>query len=385
MRTGTLPNRIRAGVLGTGRGGYLAGLFACHEDVEIAAGCDFADAPLSAFAARFPRAYLCKEYAELLAQDFDVLILASYCMDHGADAVRALRAGKHVFSEVTAFHTLAEGVALVEAVEQSGKLYTLAENFIYFRDVLEMQRVFRAGQLGEFVYGQGQYVQDIRHLMPRNPDGSFHWRAWLPPFYYGSHALAPVLQIAGARPVSVIGQSVDGKMPKCRNPIDFATFVVRVENGGLIEALVSFSASRQPLHAWFSVYGTQGQAEGDRLRIQHLTDLYVYREGMAHSESAERYRAPYGLRKPYAKPGQGEGDHLMVLNFLEALRGQSKLAVDVYRACDFTLPGILAYRSAVEGGSARQVPDWREHSTRERYRTDGFCCPRDEAVRTEEE
>jgi predicted dehydrogenase len=377
-----LANKIRVGILGVGRGGYLAGLFAVHDDVEIVAGCDFADAPLAAFAARFPRARLCKEYAELLAQDFDVLILASYCMDHGADTVQALRSGKHIFSEVTAFHTIAEGVSLVEAVEQCDRLYTLSENFCYFRDVIEMQRVFRDGQLGKFIYGQGQYVQDIRHLMSRNPDGSFHWRAWLPPFYYSSHALAPILQITGVRPVSVIGQAVNHKMPHCANPTDFAAFIVRVQDGGLIEGLVSFSAAHEPLHAWYSVYGSQGAMEGDRIRVQHLTDLHVYREGMPFSEYAERYRAPYRLRgKSFAKPGQGEGDHLMVLNFLGALRGHMTLDVDVYRACDFTLPGILAYQSAVEGGRALSIPNLRERSAREHYRYDDFRCLRDETVR----
>jgi predicted dehydrogenase len=381
VREVNLSKLIRVGVLGCGRGSYLAGLFAVHDDIAIVAGCDLSDTLRNAFSSRFPHAYTCREYDELLAHEFDVLILASYCMDHGSDAVRALRAGKHVFSEVTAFHTMAEAVALVEAVEETGRLYSLAENYIYFRDVLEMQHIFADGQLGKFAYGQGQYVQDIRRMMARKPDGSIHWRAWLPPFYYGSHALAPVLQITGTRPISVIGQAVGGKMPRCANPIDFATFLVQVQGGGSIEALVSFSASHEPLHAWYSIYGTQGQTEGDRLRVQHLTDLYVYREGDARAEFTERYRSPYRLRLPGAKAGQGEGDHLMVQNFVQALDGKAELDVDIYRACDFTAPGILAYRSSVEGGRLLPVPDLREPSVRDHYRSDHFRCPREEAVR----
>lgn len=121
-------NEITVGLYGTGRGANLASYFASHADVEIVAGCDASDAVLMGFAARFPKAGLFKNYPELLAQGFDVLILASYCQDHGPDAIQALQAGKHVFSEVTAFHTPAEGVALVEAVEQCSRVYMLAEN-----------------------------------------------------------------------------------------------------------------------------------------------------------------------------------------------------------------------------------------------------------------
>lgn len=68
----------------------------------------------------------------LFASDIDAVVLASYCPDHAPQAVRALRAGKHVLSEVTAFHTVAQGVALARAVEETGLTYMMAENTCYF-------------------------------------------------------------------------------------------------------------------------------------------------------------------------------------------------------------------------------------------------------------
>jgi len=216
----------------------LAGYFAEHADVEIVAGCDVSEPALSSFGARFPAAKLFRDYGELLQEDFDILILAGFCHEHGPDAVRALQAGKHVFSEVTAFHTLAEGVALVEAVEASGRQYMLATNTCYYRDVLEMERLYKAGELGEFLYGEAEFCQDIRHLLVRLPNGSYHWRCWLPPFYYNTHAVAPLLHITGCRPVSVIGQAVESKTPRCLNPLDFAACFVRFDNGGLATVLL---------------------------------------------------------------------------------------------------------------------------------------------------
>ena len=159
-----MVKKLRVGVYGTWRGCVLARLFSEHSDVEIVAGCDQDERHLmNLFASRFGQAHICEDYDELLAQEFDILILATYCPDHGPQAVRALEAGKHVLSEVQAFHTPAEGVALVEAVERTGRRYMLAENFGYMRDCLEIGRLYREGTLGEFVYGEADYAHSVRN------------------------------------------------------------------------------------------------------------------------------------------------------------------------------------------------------------------------------
>jgi predicted dehydrogenase len=371
------------GVYGTWRGSDLARLFHAHDDVEIVAGCDFDQRRLDTFTTYFPQARLFQDYDDLLAEDFEILILASYCPNHGPDAVKALQAGKHVYSEVTAFHTLGEGVALVEAVEATGRLYMLAENFCYLREILEMQRLFREGELGEFLYGECEYVHDIRNLMVRNADGSYHWRAWLPPFYYNTHSLGPMLQATGARPVSVIGQAVESKIAGCPNPFDFCASFVRLDNGGLVRVLLSFSAVREPSSIWYCVYGTQGEAESDRWQtVWGVSDISVYKEHDPQAEFYHTYRPKFtAYAKEATRAGHGGGDFYAVFFFLEALRSNTSPPIDVYRACDFTLPGILAYRSSVEGGKCLEVPDFRDPAMRERYRNDHFRCPRDEAVR----
>jgi len=381
-----MGDKLRVGVYGTRRGGNLAGYFAEHSDVEIAAGCDFSEPALAAFASRFPAARLFRDYGEMLAADFDILILASFCHEHGPDAVKALQAGKHVFSEVTAFHTLADGVALVEAVEKSGRQYMLATNTCYFRDILEMERLFKAGDLGEFLYGEADFAQDIRRLMTRLPDGSYHWRCWLPPFYYNTHAVAPLLQITASRPVAVVGQAVESKTPGCLNPYDFSACFVRFDNGGLAKVLLSFSSVREPGAVWYSLYGTKGSVESGRMRMQHLADVHVYTESDAQTEYGQSYVPRFTLHgQGGAKPGFGEANYHTVIGFLDAVRQRSTPPVDIYRACDFTLPGILAYRSAIEGGKLLEVPDFRDRTARDRYRNDHFRCPRDEAVRRDQE
>jgi len=122
------------------------------------------------------------------------------------------------------------------------------------------------------------------------------------------------------------------------------------------------------------------------MRIQHLTEVHVYREGDAQAEFGLSYLPRFGLRgQGGAKPGAGEANYYTVMRFLDALRHGNTPPIDVYRACDFTLPGILAYRSSVEGGRSLEVPDFRDAKVRDRYRHDHFRCPRDEAVRRDQE
>lgn len=381
-----MGKQFRLGVLGVGRGAYLATLFQQHEDVEVVAGCDFNPARLAGFQKQFPDARTCADYGDLLRDDVDVVLVASYCPDHAPHAIAALDAGKHVFSEVTAFHTPAEGVALVEAVERSGLQYMLAENFVYLREAQEMRRLFANGTLGELLYGECEYVHDIRPLMVREPDGSYHWRVWLPPFYYNTHSLGPILEINGARPVSVIGQGVEGRITGSSNPWDFCVALVRLDNGGLVRVLLSFSAIREPSSIWYCTYGTDGAAENDRWQtVWGVSDLSVYHEGDAEAQFYRTYRPRFGEHAAMAaRAGHGGGDFFTIHYFMEALRQGTPPPIDVYRACDFTLPGILAYRSAVEGGVSFDVPDFRDPAVRDAYRDDDFRCPRDEAVRVDQ-
>lgn len=380
-----MGKRFRVGVLGTFRGAVLANIFAAHEDVEIVAGCDSNEEHLyGLFAVRFPRARLFIDYDDLLAEDPDIVIVASACPDHGPHSVRALEAGKHVLTETTAFHTPAEGVALVEAVEKAGRRYMFGENYCFLRDVLEMQRICQAGELGEFIYGQCEYVHDTRFLFVRNPDGSYHWRCWYPPFYYG-HALGPLLYVIGARPISVIGQGDASKNANCPNPMDFAAYIVRVENGGLIRVLMSFSAIREPSSVWYSLYATKGQAETDRWRHNYLADLHVYRENEPDVEYARAYRPRFAEgHQQAAWISHAGADWYMVLYFLEALRKDKPMPIDVYQASDFTLPGMLAYRSHAEGGRPVSVPDFRDPAVREQYKDNHHRCPREEVVRSDQ-
>ena len=81
------------------------------------------------YAARFGAAYCCTDYSEILADaQVDVVLIATRHEHHFAQALAALRAGKHVFLEKPMVLTEEHCRALTRAVEETGKSLTVGFN-----------------------------------------------------------------------------------------------------------------------------------------------------------------------------------------------------------------------------------------------------------------
>ncbi len=119
-----------------------------------------------------PEAFVTADADEFLSQDFDAVLLATFCLEHAPDAIKCLQAGKHVLSEVIAFYTMAEGVQLVEAVEKSGLVYQLAENYPFSAAHMWLAKHWREGLFGELMYAEYEYMHECRSLSYTQLDGT---------------------------------------------------------------------------------------------------------------------------------------------------------------------------------------------------------------------
>ncbi len=149
------------------------------------------------------------DYDKFLEHDLDAVVLANYFHEHAPFAIKALAAGKHVMSECTCNSTLAEGVALCRAVEQSGKIYMLAENYPYtaVQHGNATGLPDRRDRPGGLCRRRVQPPHAARGSCGSRP-GLNHWRNWCPSTYYCTHALAPLMCITDARPLKVNGLSM---------------------------------------------------------------------------------------------------------------------------------------------------------------------------------
>jgi predicted dehydrogenase len=75
----------------------------------------------------------------------DAVVVATPMHVHAGQSIAALQRDIHVLSEVTAAVSLDEARWLVEACRRSKGVYMMAENYIYRKEVVLVQRMVEAG------------------------------------------------------------------------------------------------------------------------------------------------------------------------------------------------------------------------------------------------
>jgi hypothetical protein len=245
---------------------------------------------------------------------------------------------------------------------------------------MEMQRLYQAGTVGEFLHGEGEYVHDCESIWVDITRGEKnHWRNWVPSTFYCTHAVGPIVTITGTRPTRVVGfetPNVNKRRFGCRSG-DGAILVCQMSNGATAKFLPWANYKRLPEAIWYAVYGTQGMMETDRWgELYNRVNVYV--DGDEHAATNTSYTARPHLETELSRRigGHGGSDFFTMHFFLEAILGRPGSAniIDVYQALDMTLPGTLGYRSIWEGNVPLEVPDFRDKAVRERYRNDQWCC-----------
>jgi predicted dehydrogenase len=376
--------KIKVGVFGGGRGQTMIEVLSRHPDAELVAICDFYAPQLDkcrALAGKWGSSVTCYEdFDKFLDHDMDAVVVANYATEHVPYAVRLLDSGRHVTSEVLACQTIAEGVALVEAVERSKKVYTYAENYCYFRGTLEMQRLYRRGDIGEFLHAEGEYVHDCESIWTDITYGQKdHWRNWTPATFYCTHSIGPILTITGTRPVRVSAYETPNinKRRFGSRGADGSVIICQMSNGATAKFLPWANFKREPGSIWYAVYGANGMMETDRWG-QMFDRINVFIEGDDDTPTEKSYRPRFPLETELSRRigGHGGSDFFTMHHFLEAIldRPGKEDAIDVYQAIDMTLPGTLGYRSICEGNIPLDVPDLRIKEVRDRYRNDNWCA-----------
>jgi len=370
--------RIRLGVWGLGRG--LNFYSACASlNLDVVAGCDFNAHMRDRFQELNPDAFVTDDAEAFLAQDFDAVLLATFCPAHADDAIQCLKAGKHVLSEVTAFHTMAEGVRLTEAVEKSGLVYNLAENYPFTAPHFYLARRWHEGLFGDLMYAEGEYVHEVRTLaytyidgVPIEPGDLLHtWRSWINFHYYCTHSLGPIMHITGTRPARVVSLPGGSRLvgyPDFRSDGlgSVAPSLITMDNGALVKNLMGGTTNDTHL---FRYWGDKGAAV-----VDHGLSL---RLGGGGSCPMHAVKADWGEFTPFVEGmGHGGGDFFVLYYFARQILFGDPAPFDVYVAADVTIPGILAYRSSHENGQAYDVPDFRKKKDRDAWREDHTAQPR---------
>lgn len=388
-----MASKIKIGIFGAYRGASTIECCKYLEDVEIVAVCDKSEYALNFYRknSRSANVAFYNDYDKFVKHDMDAIVLANHANEHAPFAIKALKSGKHVLSEVVPVQTMKEAVELVEAVETSGKIYAYGENYCYIPAVLEMKKLYRENKIGEFEYGECEYIHNCEAIWPSLTYGEeSHWRNNMYSTFYCTHSIGPIIHITGLRPIKVNGLEGTKTERRLRTGAKGGAFgieMITLENGGIIK---SIHGGLYKNSTWYSIYGSLGRMECGREDADgistsdnsHLSKLYItYDEFSGGYETGkwEFINPTEGIDDTVASFGHNGSDFYSINNFIEKIRGNEDAdIIDVYEALDMFLPGMFAYRSILEDGKAMSIPNLRDIKERDKWRNDTACT--DDAI-----
>ena len=364
-------DRLRVGILGLGRGSGHLRNFLAVEEAEVIGAADRIAARREAAAERIAPATvpMVAEYEQLLEMRPDAVVVATNGRLQARHAVQAMEAGCHVLSEVPGAFTEQEVHTVVATARRTGMRYMLAENSCFWDFARYWRKWVIEGRLGSVSVAEGEYLHYLPHSL-MDSDGARHnpsqvrgqlttdalpsWRADQPPIQYLTHDLGPLLEVLDDRVVSV--SCTEGPYWQDESPLRPDSMIATFKSaaGRLVKLQVALG-TRQPNTHNYRLLGTRGSLEWFRHENfgRRLFADRDYREGW---ERVDIRMAPPG------KEGGGHGgaDIQIARHFTRAMLGGGGLPIDVFRMADYTLPGIIAARSARLGGQPLAIPDLRD-------------------------
>jgi len=392
-----MSKKVRMAVVGGSRGAAFGNaLISLADKVELAAVCDLNEDVLKGWEQKYPGIATFTSYEVLLdSPTIDAVFLATPMLIHASQAVQALKAGKHVLSEVIGSHTHEDSWALIEAVKRSGLTYMMAENYCYMRENMMVENMAGAGAFGEITYAECGYIHDIRDLLHYG-DGSLTWRGHYIRDYNGStyptHSLGPVAKWLGINQEG--GDAFDELITvssKSRatskyflehfgadNPAshqghwnqgDSSTTLIRTKNGVLISLRFDVLSSRPHNMTHYGLQGTEGAYLAPRY---HGEDPLVWLEKDftggpdIHPEWSSLWKYKEQWEHPHwqqwseqaLSTGHGGGDFFVMQEFVNSILENRKPAVDVYDAVTWSSVFPLSVQSVAAGGAPVKFVDF---------------------------
>jgi predicted dehydrogenase len=384
----------RVAVIGVGvRATHLLEL-ALAADVEVAALCDVDKANLDhavelvakARGGRKPAGYSQGpfDYRRLLQRDdIEAVIIGTPMQVHAAMAIDAMRAGKHVLSEVAAAMIIDECWGLVNTAEETGKIYMLAENCCYMDHVMMISRMVRGGVFGDLTYADCGYVHSIPELL-FDAKGGLTWRGEMVRDFrgncYPTHPLGPVAQwmginrgdrmvslAASANGHAALSRYIARHFPEghaARNiqfkGADTVTTLIRTEKGAVIDLRYDIISPRPaPKTTYFSIQGLTATYDS-RLDSVWIDGRSKGHEWEPRSTYAKEFEHPFWTdsRKQASGSGHGGCDYFVIREFLKTIRDGGPSPIDACDAAAWSSIIPLSAQSIAEGGRPVDIPDF---------------------------
>ncbi len=384
---------VRIAIVGTGlRGRSMLGEFLAVDGVRIVALADVVEDKAKRAAAMVvkagqpaPELYTNgdRDFERLVQRnDIDFVYTATPWPWHTPVALAAMRAGKHVGSEVAIAMSIEDCWELVNTSEKTRRHCLMMENCCYGNSELTVLQMVRQGVFGTLLHAEAAYLHDLREILFEDRDEGL-WRR-LPHTqrnanFYPTHGLGPVAQYLGihrgdrfdymvsmASPEAGLSEWREKKIAK-----ENAKWSEKYKAGDVNSSLVKTVMGRTILLQHDVVnprpYSRLNNLQGSKA----IFNDYPPRLYIDGAEGGEKWTPLADVGKKYEHPlwtavgdlarkngGHGGMDFVMAYRLVQCMREGLAPDFDVYDAAAWSAPFPLSEESARKGSAPVKFPDF---------------------------
>jgi predicted dehydrogenase len=368
---------IRVAIVGLGFGAEFIPIYQQYPGAEIYAICRRDQKGLDDCGERYGIKNRFTDFRDLLRDaSVDAVHINSPIPDHASMSIEALKAGKHVACTVPMGTSIDECKRIVEAQRASGKIYMMMETVVYSREYLFVKELYDSGELGRLQFLRGSHQQDM--------DGWPDYWPGLPPMWYATHCVSPCLALLGKHAKSVVchgsGRISEPLISKYGSPfaVETATFTIADSDVVAEVTRTLFDVARQYRES-FDATGSKKSFEWQQVEGE---DPVIHTKStperpLQEPEIPRRVKVPdYAKLLPepirrFTQPAAiQDADHLSFLQggghggshphlvhaFLSALQGSRPALPDAATSANWTMVGLCAHESAMNGGKRVDIP-----------------------------
>ncbi len=374
--------KINVAIVGLGFGGCFPPVYREHPDVGRVAVCDTDAARLNSYADHYGFTERFTDLKDVLASDdYDAVHVLTGIPSHAELTLAVLAAGKHCACTVPMATSIEDLKAIVAAQRKSGMNYMMMETAVYTYHFFLAREMYARGDFGQIQFLRGAHYQDM--------DSWPQYWLGLPPMWYATHAVSPLLALENTRATKVhcfgSGTMREDLRRNYGNPYPVESASFRLSNGTAAEVTRSLFQTARAYMESFHIYGEtrsfEWHVENEPPIVTTMTQLTGPRFKQRNELVCERVTPPdrkellpEPIRKfteikiipdpknPHQSIRQGAGHHgshpHLVHEFVRSIVEERTPWIDAVTAANWTAAGVCAHASAMQDGREVTVPEF---------------------------
>ena len=392
-------DKVKIGVIGLGRrGSALLYVLLAFDDVEVAACCDTyldraKDNAKIVFEKKKNIPFVTTDYKEVLnMKEIDAVLISTAWEYHAEIAIAAMENKKIVALEVGGAYTIQDCWDLVKTYERTKTPFMFMENCCYAKSELLVTAMARKGKFGKIVHCSGAYAHDLRKEITFGKENRhYRLRNYISRNCenYPTHALGPIAKLLdinrGNRMVSLVSVASKAEglhqfILENKEKVEPSLLTQRFSQGDIVYTIITCADGETitlkldttlPRYyaREFTVRGTKGLYEQNANMVfiegeqeeEYWEAVDTYQKHINNAKNYEQEFLPdmwKNIKEEDIKAGHGGTDVFTFKAFINAIKNNEEMPIDIYDAVSWMSITCLSEESIAHGGAPIAIPDF---------------------------